>query len=132
MDQATFNALPEPIALVVDDEALIRMDTSDIVSDAGFHVIEARTADEALEFLQLHNSLQLLFTDIQMPGSIDGIGLAQAVAKQWPHIKVIVASGAVEPREGLLPKSATFLNKPISVALVRETLKQFFEDQKAR
>jgi CheY-like chemotaxis protein len=64
-----------------------RTDTSDIVFDAGFRVIEARTADEAPGFLQLHNSLQLLFTDIQMPGWIDGIGLAPSVAKQWPRIK---------------------------------------------
>lgn len=129
MDQKTFNALPGPIALVVDDEPLIRMDTSDIVSEAGFHVIEARTADEALAFLKEHNSLQLLFTDIQMPGAIDGVGLAQHVAKHWPHIKIIVASGAIVPPVGVLPDSVAFLNKPISADLVDETLHAFHNDE---
>ncbi|MDQ0319006.1 CheY-like chemotaxis protein [Pararhizobium capsulatum DSM 1112] len=64
MDSETFETLPGPIALVVDDEPLVRMDTADIIAEAGFHVIEAATADEAFEFLKKHNSLRLLFTDI--------------------------------------------------------------------
>lgn len=129
MEQDTFNKLAEPIALVVDDEPLILMDTSDIVTDAGFHVIEARTADEALAFLEKHHSLQLLFTDIQTPGTIDGIELANKVADKWPHIKVIVASGAVQPAPGQLPDGATFLNKPISAALVNDILSAHFGER---
>jgi DNA-binding NtrC family response regulator len=101
------------------------MDTSDMVADAGFHVIRARTADEALDFMKQHSCLQLLFTDTQMPGEIDGDALAVYVAEHWPHIKVIVASGAIEPEEGVLPQSAMFLNKPISADLVNESLREF-------
>jgi len=125
MDKNTFASLPGPIALVVDDEPLIRMDTADIVADAGYHVIEASTADEAFELLKLHSSLKLLFTDIQMPGNMDGIALANYVGEHWPHIRVVVASGAVTPPKDALPQTAKFLSKPLDQRLVMETLKEF-------
>jgi CheY-like chemotaxis protein len=84
MDKETFASLPQPIALVVDDEPLIRMDTADIIWDAGYHVIEASTADEAYEFLKKHTSLKLLFTDIQMPGDMDGLDLPSMSANGGP------------------------------------------------
>jgi len=124
MDKKTFASLPEPVALVVDDEPLILMDTSDIISDEGYHVIEARTADDALEFLKQHNSLKLLFTDVQMPGKMDGIELANYVAEHWPNIVVIVASGAVNPQPGTLPPTARFMNKPLNQELVVETIRE--------
>jgi CheY-like chemotaxis protein len=124
MDKETFASLPQPIALVVDDEPLIRMDTADIIADAGYHVIEASTADEAYEFLKQHSSLKLLFTDIQMPGDMDGLDLAKYVGEQWPHISVIVASGAVTPPLGALPDSAKFLSKPLNERLVLDTLQE--------
>lgn len=124
MDKDTFESLPEPIALVVDDEPLILMDTADMISEAGYYVIEARTADDALEFLKRHNSLKLVFTDVQMPGEMDGIGLAQHIGEHWPHICVIVSSGAVMPQAGVLPPTARFLNKPLDQSLVLETLQE--------
>ena len=124
MDKKTFASLPEPVALVVDDEPLILMDTSDIISDEGYHVIEARAADDALEFLKQHNSLKLLFTDVQMPGKMDGIELANYVAEHWPNIVVIVASGAVNPQPGTLPPTARFMNKPLNQELVVETIRE--------
>jgi CheY-like chemotaxis protein len=126
MDEETFQKLPVPIALVVDDEPLILMDTCDLITDAGFYVIEANTADEAFAFLNDHSSLQLVLTDIQMPGSMDGIQLAREIADRWPHIKIIVASGAVKPAEGVLPASATFMSKPISVDLVNRSISKLF------
>lgn len=125
MTEDEFSALWVPVALVVDDEPLIRMDTSDIVSDQGFHVLEARTADEAFGFLQKHNSLKLVFTDIQMPGEMDGLELAHRIAEKWPEICIIGASGAVKPPAGKLPSSARFIAKPISARLVHDTLKAF-------
>jgi CheY-like chemotaxis protein len=125
MTENQFNALPDPVALVVDDEPLIRMNMSDIVSDQGFHVLEARTADEAFRFLQKHNSLKLVFTDIQMPGEMDGLELAHRIAQKWPDICIIVASGAVQPPAEELPASARFIAKPISARLVHDTLKVF-------
>jgi CheY-like chemotaxis protein len=126
MNESEFRRLPVPVALVVDDEPLIRMDTSDIVADEGYHVLEARTADEAFAFLKQHNTLKLVFTDVQMPGEMDGLELARHIAANWPNILVIVASGAVTPPKGALPSTARFIPKPISVTLVRETLKELY------
>ncbi|MGF9567573.1 response regulator [Neorhizobium sp. JUb45] len=114
----------EPIALVVDDEPLIRMDTADIVSSAGYHVIEARNADEAFKLLAKHSSLKLLMTDIQMPGQMDGLALARYVGEHWPEVHVVVASGAIVPAHNDLPERARFLGKPLNEALVIETLQE--------
>ena len=114
----------EPIALVVDDEPLIRMDACDIISDAGYRVIEATTADQAFEYLQQHSGLHLVFTDVQMPGEMSGFGLAQQVAARWPHISVVVASGAAQPEPGQLPETARFINKPFTADVVLDTLQQ--------
>lgn len=111
-----------PVALVVDDEPLIRMDTADMVAEEGFEVIEARNADEAMTMLERHPSLKLVFTDIQMPGHTDGLDLARHVCEHWPDICVIVASGAVTPGADDLPETARFIGKPISHAMVRETI----------
>jgi DNA-binding NtrC family response regulator len=115
----------QPIALVVDDEPLIRMDTADMVADEGFAVIEARTAEEAFRFLEDHHSLQLVVTDIQTGGSMNGCELAWEVKKRWPHICVVVASGSVRPAEGDLPPSAIFVAKPVSADVVHEALEEY-------
>jgi len=122
METSEFAKLSEPIALVVDDEPLVLMDTADMISDEGYAVVEARTADEAYAFLDRHSSLQLLFTDVQMPGKLDGFALARAVADRWPHICIVIASGAAVPRQGDVPGDATFISKPVSAQLVHEVL----------
>jgi CheY-like chemotaxis protein len=114
-----------PVALVVDDEPLIRMDTADMVADEGYAVIEARTADEAFHFLEDHHSLQLVVTDIQTGGPMNGCELAWEVKRRWPHICVVVASGAVRPNEGDLPPSAIFIAKPISADVVHEAIEEY-------
>jgi CheY-like chemotaxis protein len=125
MDNKEFANLTRPVALVVDDEPLIRMDTSEMISDEGYAVVEARTADEAYAFLSQHSSLQLLVTDVQTPGEIDGFELARNVNSRWPHICIIVASGAARPREGDLPEKAHFIAKPITASLVHEVIGQY-------
>jgi len=122
----------QPVALVVDDEPLIRMDTADLVADEGFSVIEARTADEALRFLEDHHSLQLLVTDIQTGGPMNGCQLAWEVKKRWPDICVVVASGAVRPAEGDLPPSAIFIAKPISADVVHEAIEEYCANSNVR
>lgn len=114
-----------PVALVVDDEPLIRMDTADMVADEGFEVIEARTADEAFRFLEHHHTLQLVVTDIETGGPMNGCELAWEVKKRWPHICVVVASGAVRPSDGDLPPSAIFVAKPISPDVVHEAIEEY-------
>jgi response regulator RpfG family c-di-GMP phosphodiesterase len=87
MTQESVAVPARPIALVVDDEPLILLDTSDIVMDAGYQVVEANTADQALAYLETHAVFDLLVTDIQMLGSMDGIALARYVGERWsfPH-----------------------------------------------
>lgn len=117
--------LSAPIALVVDDEPLIRMDKADMVADEGFDVIEARTVDEAFLFPEKYNSLQRIVTDIQTGGPMNGCELAWEVKKRWPHICVVVASGAVRPAEGDVPTSAIFVAKPISPDVVHEAIEEY-------
>lgn len=124
MNTQEFAKLPEPIALVVDDEPLILMDTADMVAEEGYSVVEASTAQEAFEFLEKLSSLQLLLTDVQTPGKIDGFELARTVAGRWPHIKVVVASGAATPREGDMPEGAVFISKPLTKELVHEVINE--------
>lgn len=85
MEIKNLNGIAYPIALVVDDEPLIRMDTADIISEAGYHVIEAASADEALKFIEDYGALALLFTDVNTGGDIDGFELARTVTERWPR-----------------------------------------------
>ena len=83
--------------LVVEDEMVLRMRAVDIVEDAGFTPVEAVNADEAISILEARSDISLLLTDIQMPGSMDGLKLAHAVHDRWPAIKIILVSGQGEP-----------------------------------
>lgn len=124
--------MSDPIALVVDDEPLILMDTADIVACAGYHVIEARSADEAFELLAKYRSVKLVMTDVQMPGTMDGMALARYVGEHWPEVHVVVASGAVTPKDDELPQGARFLGKPLNQALVLETLQELERESEPR
>src|ERR1700716_3440091 len=103
------------IVLVVEDEMVLRMRAVDIVEDAGFTAIEAVNADEAMSILESRSDISLLFTDIQMPGSMDGLKLAHAVPARWPSIKIILVSGQVKPSEADKPADSRFFGKPIEV-----------------
>jgi CheY-like chemotaxis protein len=127
MQESDFAKLHPPIALVVDDEPLILMDTADMIAEEGFAVVEARTADEAFEFLKRHPTLELLFTDVQTPGDMDGFELARRVIARWPKICVIMASGAARPKAEDLPPGAFFIPKPLSAELVHQVIKSHCE-----
>jgi CheY-like chemotaxis protein len=125
------NASQAPHALVVDDDFLILMDATSILEDAGFQVLEAMNVAQALEVLgQHHEAVQLLFTDVHMPGIGDGFGLAQETAERWPHIAVVVASGNARPGPGDMPDGATFIGKPFSAAIVRHHVRKTLPDEK--
>ena len=112
-----------PHALVVDDNFLIRMDAQDILEQAGFQVLAADHGDAAFELLRIrHPDVVLLFTDVQMPGTLDGFALARGVSVSWPHISIVVASGHVRPEPGAMPDKARFVAKPFSAALVHAHL----------
>ncbi|MEA2838329.1 MAG: hypothetical protein QOD89_2879 [Bradyrhizobium sp.] len=104
-----------PTVLVVEDEMVLRMRAVDIVEDAGFNAVEAVSADEALSILESRSDISLLFSDIQMPGTMDGLMLAQAVHNRWPSIKIILVSGQVKPTDDDKPAESRFFGKPIDV-----------------
>jgi two-component sensor histidine kinase len=104
-----------PNVLVVEDEMMLRMRAVDIVEDAGFNPIEAVNADEALAILESRSDIELLFTDIQMPGSMDGLRLAHAVHERWPSIKIILVSGKLVPTDAEKPIHSRFFGKPLEV-----------------
>ena len=109
--------LPEvPKVLIVEDEMMLRMRAVDIVEDAGFSPVQAVNADEALSILESRADISLLFTDIQMPGSMDGLKLAHAVHDRWPAIKIILVSGQVNPSDAERPAESRFFGKPLSDA----------------
>jgi CheY-like chemotaxis protein len=101
-----------PVVLVVEDEVLLRMNAADMVSAAGFDVVEAENADEAIAILDARRDITVVFTDIQMPGSMDGLKLARAVRGRWPPIKIIATSGRVDVQTADLPEGGRFLQKP--------------------
>jgi two-component sensor histidine kinase/CheY-like chemotaxis protein len=104
-----------PNVLIVEDEMMLRMRAVDIVEDAGFRPVEAVNADQALSILESRSDISLLFTDIQMPGSMDGLKLAHAVHDRWPAIKIILVSGQVNPSDAEKPADSRFFGKPLSV-----------------
>jgi CheY-like chemotaxis protein len=107
-----------PVVLIVEDEALVRLSAVGMLEDAGFRTIEAANGDEALELLAADSDVQLLFTDVNMPGIIDGLVLARQVHDRWPQIGIMVASAKKEPQLGELPVGSRFERKPYNVDMV--------------
>ena len=116
-----------PVVLVVEDEFLIRMDAVDMIAGLGFEVVEAANADQAIEILQTRRDITAVFTDIQMPGSMDGLKLARAVRGRWPPIKIVATSGHVGVREPDLPEGGRFLPKPYSQLQVTSVLRELID-----
>ena len=113
-----------PVVLIVEDEFLLRMDAVDMIEAAGFEVVEAANADSAIEILEARPDITVIFTDIQMPGSMDGVKLARAVRGRWPPIKIVATSGHVRVSETDLPEGGRFLAKPYSPAQVTGVLRE--------
>jgi two-component system, response regulator PdtaR len=102
-------AARRPIVLIVEDELLVRLHAAQIIEEAEFDVIEASNADEAIAILEARSDITVLFTDIQMPSSMDGLKLAAAVKGRWPPIKIVATSGVVNVRPDDLPEGGRFL-----------------------
>jgi CheY-like chemotaxis protein len=109
--------------LIVEDEPLVRLLAVHSIEDAGFEVIEAACADEAIEILESRDDIRVVFTDIQMPGSMDGLRLAHAVRNRWPPIKIIVTSGHVYVTDRDLPEGGLFFAKPYNTGQITEVLR---------
>jgi CheY-like chemotaxis protein len=113
-----------PVVLVVEDDLLIRMSAADMVESADCIAVEAANADEAVSILEARSDISVVFTDIQMPGSMDGLKLAAAVRDRWPPIKIIATSGQVRVDGDMLPSGGRFLPKPYSAREVAMNLKE--------
>ena len=119
LDSQASEAEPAPhggaqrrVILLVDDEPMIRAWGTVVLEEAGYSVIEARNAAEALDTLQAGVEVHLVFTDVQMPGRLDGLQLAQVVKERWPAIRLLICSGRFVPDEQVVPITGRFLKKP--------------------
>jgi CheY-like chemotaxis protein len=113
-----------PVVLIVEDEFLLRMDAVDMIAAAGFEAVEAANADEAIKILEARRDITVVFTDIQMPGSMDGLKLARAVRGRWPPIKIVATSGHLHVKESDLPEGGRFLPKPYNSLQVTGVLRE--------
>jgi CheY-like chemotaxis protein len=113
------------VILIVEDETLIRWGAVKMVEDAGFEVLEAANADEAIQILESRSDIRVIFTDIHMPGSMDGLKLAHAVRYRWPPIKIIVTSGHGFPNEQALPEGGRFVPKPYNSIQLQDALREW-------
>jgi CheY-like chemotaxis protein len=101
-----------PAILVVEDDELVRTTAAALLETQGYEVLQAATAQSALEVLEQRSDIRLLFTDVRIPGVKDGLGLARQIYERWPHIKLLVTSGQQTPNQSDMPRTASFLAKP--------------------
>ena len=109
--------------LVVEDEPLRRIDVVDQLEQSRFEVFQAPNADTAIKILETYPAIRVLFTDIDMPGSMDGLKLAAAVRDRWPPIRIVITSGLRKIDIGALPQEARFFPKPYNVSEVASTMR---------
>ena len=100
---------------MVEDEALVRMMAVSVAENAGFEALWAATADEAIQILESRPDIRLVFTDVNMPGSMDGLRLAHAIRNRWPPVELIVTSGHRHIQSHELPDRGRFLAKPYNI-----------------
>ena len=112
------------VVLVVEDESLVRSTAMDMVEEAGFEAIAASDADEAIRILESRNDIRAVFTDVHMPGSMDGLRLARVVRNRWPPVALIVTSGQANVQETDLPTGGRFLSKPYEHAQIEAALRR--------
>jgi CheY-like chemotaxis protein len=113
-----------PVILVVEDDTLLRMHALEMIEEAGFEVLEASNADEAIKLLETRLDIAVVFTDIDMPGSMNGLKLAHAVANRWPPIRIVATSGHFQMRDGDLPEGGLFIAKPYLSQQILSTLRR--------
>ena len=114
------------IVLVVEDEALVRMNAVGLLEDAGYEVLEAIDTEHALAILEARTDIGLVFTDVEMPGAVDGIGLTHRIRERWPLMLMVVASGKAVVDESRLPPGARFFRKPYTDTVIVGAMAQMF------
>jgi len=118
------SASNRPVVLIVEDDFLLRMEAISMIEAAGFAVLEAANADDAINVLEVRRDITVVFTDIQMPGSMDGLKLARAIRGRWPPIKIVATSGLVDVGEKDLPEGGRFLPKPYQPDELADVLRE--------
>ncbi len=113
-----------PLVLVVEDDTLLRMHAAEMIEEAGFQVLEAQNADKAILLLESRMDIRIVFTDIDMPGSMNGLTLAHAVAHRWPPIRIVATSGHFKMGDGDLPTGGRFIAKPYRSNQIISTLRE--------
>ena len=103
---------PAPVVLVAEDEELVRLYAADLLAEAGYKVIDVASADAALVAMAEQPDIRVLFTDIQMPGKLDGIQLARRVHEQWPEVLLLITSGGRQPEKAEIADHGHFIAKP--------------------
>jgi len=114
--------MSKAVVLVVEDEFLIRLNTVEMIEDAGYSVLDAADAETAIDILEQRRDIDLVFTDINMPGSMDGLELARYIRETWPSIRVVLTSGKTILRDRDIPDEGRFLLKPYSHNQVENVL----------
>src|SRR6516162_6315460 len=112
-----------PVALIVEDEVIVRLHIADIVEGAGFSAVEAFNADDAIALLTSRSDIQVVITDVNMPGPMDGLKLAHAVRDRWPPVEIIVVSGKSRPNDDDLPARGMFFSKPVDEGRLKQALR---------
>lgn len=120
---------PRATVLVVEDELFIRLVSVDALADAGYQVLEADNAAEALRVIENAGDVRVLFTDINMPGNIDGLDLARLVHARWPDIRLILTSGHVRLHPEELPDDGRFVSKPYRTDTVIAQIKNLLHSE---
>jgi len=129
---SAFLTHPSPVVLVVEDEELLRLHATDLLEDAGFKAIEAKDAADALQVMKSRPDVRVLFTDVQMPGPLDGMDLARKVHEQWPNVLLLITSGNTRPSRVAIPNHGHFLAKPYRAKDVLGEIDALLREEAAR
>jgi len=121
-----------PVVLVVEDETLVRVTALASIEESGFEAIAAGNADEAIRALETRGDIRAVFTDVQMPGPMDGLKLAQVIRDRWPPVALLVTSGKTRVTASDLPSGARFLPKPYFPLQIEMTLREMLEKPQSR
>jgi len=116
------------VVLVVEDSAIIRMGAVDLVLSVGYEALEASDADAAIRILESRNDVDLVFTDVQMPGTMDGIELSHYIRDRWPPVRLIIASGEAFLEESSLPIGSRFFSKPYDESSIANAMALLMSD----
>ncbi|MDO6414607.1 response regulator [Sphingomonas sp. BIUV-7] len=111
--------------LIVEDELFIRLAATELIAQLGLTVCAAFNADDAISILEAHSEITVVFTDIQMAGSMDGLALCIWAVERWPQLRFIVASGGVSPLITDMPAGAVFISEPYTVADISMAIASF-------